>query len=85
MLDYQTVETMVRQDFEAFDFSNSPIEKKCAWHKKQYIRMATQMVLNAFSNKTCYLMSEVEDFIHGLNHLFFLGVGCGQSMERRSY
>lgn len=82
MLIYQNVETLVRQDFEAFDFSNSPIERCCQWHKKRHIHMATQLTLNAFSNKSCYMKSDVEDFVHGLNHLFFLGVGCGQTMER---
>ena len=81
MLDYMTIEMMVRQDFETFDLLSSPIERHCPWHKKRHISMATQLTINAFSNKTCYLVSEVEDFVHGLNHLFFLGVGCGQTLE----
>lgn len=85
MLDYMTIETMVRQDFETFDFSPSPIDKYCQWHKKRHIGMATQLTINAFSNKTSYLMSEVEDFIHGLNHLFFLGVGAGQTLEHHEH
>lgn len=82
MLEYQTIETMVRNDFEAFDFNDSPIERYCQWNKKHQIQMATQLTIQAFSNKTCYGMWEVEDFIHGLNHLFFFGVGAGQSLER---
>ena len=32
-------------------------------------------------HRDTYLISEVEDFIHGLNHVFFNGVGAGQYFE----
>lgn len=81
MLEYQAVETMVREDFEAFDFSDSPIERYCQWSKKHHIQRAAQLTMQAFSNKVCYSTTEVADFVHGLNHLFFLGVGAGQALE----
>jgi hypothetical protein len=79
MLTYQDVETLVRQDFEAF--TPAIVEPIAQYHKIRHICMATQIILVAFSNKTCYMMSDVHDMIHALNHLFFFGLACGRSME----
>lgn len=81
MLEYAAIEEMVMVDFDAFDFVDKPMQKYCYYHRDKHIKMATQLTLNAFAGKSMYLMSEIEDFIHGLNHIFFNGVAAGQCFE----
>ena len=65
------------------DFKNKPMETYCAYNRTKHIQMTTQIVFNAFSWKQCYSMTEVDDMIHGLNHLFFNGVAAGQFFEHQ--
>lgn len=83
MLEYAAIEEMVTADFNTFDFIDKPMEKYCGYHRDKHIKMAVQLTLNAFAEKRVYLMSEMEDFIHGLNHVFFNGVAAGQTFEWR--
>ena len=82
MLDAATIEKKIIEDFNQMDFKNKPMETYCAYNRTKHIQMATQLVLNAFSWKQCYVLSEVDDMIHGLNHLFFNGVAAGQYFEQ---
>lgn len=81
MLNYHEIEAKVIADFDEFDFADKPMEQFCHYHRTKHIQMATQLTLNAFAWKQCYSMTEVDDFIHGLNHVFFNGVAAGQSFE----
>lgn len=81
MLEYAAIEEKVTADFNTFDFADKPMEKYCAYHRTKHIQMATNLTLNAFAWKRCYTLGEVDDFIHGLNHVFFNGVGAGQCFE----
>ena len=81
MLEYAAIEEMVTADFNAFDFADKPMEKYCGYHRDKHTKMVVQLTINAFTGKKTYLVSEVEDFIHGLNHVFFNGVGAGQCFE----
>ena len=82
MLERAKIEKLIQEDFEAFDFANQPMTEYCEYNKNKHIQMATQIVMNAFSWKQCYSLTEVDDMIHGLNHLFFNGVAAGQFFER---
>lgn len=82
MLEYAEIEEKVTTDFDTFDFADKPMENYCAYNYMKHIQMATQLTLNAFSEKACYSETEIDDFVHGLNHLFFNGVAAGQSFER---
>ena len=80
-LERAAVEALITKDFDQFDFADKPMEKYCAYNRTKHIQMATQLVCNAFQHQSCVDSVEVEDFIHGLNHLFFNGVAAGQSFE----
>lgn len=81
MLEYAAIEEMVMADFDAFDFADKPMKKYCSYHRDKHIKMTVQLTINAFTGRKTYLVSEVGDFIHGLNHVFFNGVGAGQCFE----
>ena len=82
MLNRAAIEEKVRQDFEKFDFADQPMEKYCAYNRTKHIQMATQIVLNCIEQGDYVSMIEIDDLVHGLNHLFFNGVAAGQSFER---
>ena len=75
MMDYQKIEDKVRADFESF--SNGDVEKVSQYEKKHFISMATHLTVQAFECKTFYYNYEIDDFIHGLCHCFFLGYSAG--------
>jgi len=81
MLEYTAIETLVRQDFEQFDFADQPMEKYCKYNKNKHISMSVNLVRQAFGWKNHFNAAELNDFIHGLNHLYFNGVAAGQSFE----
>lgn len=85
MIDWATIETTVEQniekDFDRFDFTDKPMEKYCAYNRTKHIQMATQIVIQAFGAHADSPSRYIEDFIHGLNHIFFNGVAAGQSFE----
>jgi hypothetical protein len=83
MLNYAEIEEKVIADFSIFDSANNLMEKRCAYNYMKHIQMATQLTINVFSEKTCYSETEIDDFVHGLNHLFFNGVAAGQSFADR--
>jgi len=78
-LEYAAVRILVEQDFNGFDFADKPMEKYCAYNRTKHIQLATQLVCQSFRDKTYFDYEEVNDFIHGLNHIFFNGVAAGQS------
>ena len=80
-MEYVTIEAKVAADFDKFDFADKPMKKYYDYNRTKHIQIATQLTLNAFAWKQCYTMTEVDDFIHGLNHLFFNGVAAGQNFE----
>jgi len=82
MLEYTAIEALVRQDFEKFDFADQPMTKYCEYNKEKHLSMCVNLVRQAFTWKQCYSATELYDFIHGLNHLFFNGVAAGQWFER---
>ena len=75
------VEEKVRKDFDQFDFADKPMEKYCMYHRNKHISMATQIVLNCIELGDYVSMRDIDDLIHGLNHIFFNGVAAGQSFE----
>ena len=80
-LEYAAVELLVAKDFDKFDFANKPMEKYCAYNRTKHIQMATQLTIQALGEKEWLDKHEVEDYIHGLNHIFFNGVAAGQYFE----
>lgn len=77
------VEEKVREDFDKFDFADKPMEKYCLYHRNKHIQMATQIVINALECGDYPSMQDIDDLIHGLNHMFFNGVAAGQVFEWR--
>ena len=76
------VEEKVRNDFDEFDFADKPMEKyPCAYHRTKHIQMATQIVLNCIELGDYVSMRDIDDLIHGLNHIFFNGAAAGQAFE----
>ena len=53
----------------------------CEYNKEKHLSMCVNLVRQAFTWKQCYSTTELYDFIHGLNHLFFNGVAAGQCFE----
>ena len=76
------VEEKVREDFDQFDFKDKPMEKYCGYNRIKHIQMATQIVLNCIELGDYVSMVDINDLVHGLNHLFFNGVAAGQSFQR---
>lgn len=80
MLSYELVHEMVKNDFMDFYKANklySQVKVCCDKH----FQFATQLTMQAFDWKECYSMTEVEDFIHGLNHVFFNAATAGRTFE----
>lgn len=75
MLNYQDIESKVQADFESF--SDEEVERVSLYEKKHFISRATQLTAQAFECKTFYYNYEIDDFIHGLCHCFFLGYSAG--------
>ena len=75
------IEEKVRKDFDEFDFADNPMEKYCAYNRTKHIQMATQIVVNCIELGDYVSMRDIDDLIHGLNHIFFNGVAAGQSFE----
>ena len=75
------VEEKVREDFDTFDFADKPMEKFCEYHRAKHISMATQIVLNTIELGDYVSMIDINDLIHGLNHIFFNGTAAGQAFE----
>ena len=75
------IEEKVRKDFDEFDFTDKPMEKYCAYNRTKHIQMATQIVVNCLDCGDYPSMQDIDDLIHGLNHIFFNGVAAGQSFE----
>ena len=63
------VEEKVRNDFDEFDFDDKPMEKYCAYNRTKHIQMATQIILNVLEAGDYPSMRDIDDLIHGLNHL----------------
>ena len=76
------VEEKVRNDFDEFDFAGNPMQKFCEYYKAKHISMATQIVMNAIEYGDYVSAIEINDMVHGLNHIFFNGVAAGQAFER---
>lgn len=76
------IEEKVRKDFDEFDFADKPMEKYCAYNRTKHIQMATQIIFNCLKRGDSLSMQDVDDLVHGLNHLFFNGVAAGQAFER---
>lgn len=77
------VEEKVREDFDKFDFNDKPMEKYCLYYRNKHIQMATQIVVNRLECGDHPSMQDIDDLIHGLNHMFFNGVAAGQTFEWR--
>ena len=75
------VEEKVQNDFDQFDFADKPMEKHCYYYRTKHIQMATQIVVNYIELGDYISMRDIDDLIHGLNHIFFNGVAAGQAFE----
>ena len=82
MLSYELIHEMVKNDFMDFYKANEFYSQAKVYCDKHF-QFATQLTMQAFAWKECYSMTEVEDFIHGLNHVFFNAATAGQMFERR--
>ena len=76
------VEEKVRKDFDNFD-SKQDMEEYCSYFRNKHIQMATQIVVNCIELGDYVSMQDIDDLIHGLNHIFFNGVAAGQAFEWR--
>ena len=81
MLNDILLEHLTTRDFDKFDFADKPMQQYCEYHRNKHILMVVQLTKQRFAHETAYEWQEVEDFIHGLNHLFFNGVAAGQCLE----
>ena len=79
-MNYEIIETMIRQDFESF--TKGDVEPIPQYSKKKHIALATQITVDHFRNTPHYTKIEMIDFIHGLNHIFYYGVIAGQTMSK---
>lgn len=80
---YEIVEFYVIKDFDSFNFIDKPIEWYCAYNRSKHIQMATHLTLKTFTEcEKSFGTVDLEDFIHGLNHIFFNGVVAGQNLEQ---
>jgi len=70
----------IENDFDKFDFSDKPMQK-LFYHRTKHIQMATQIVMNCIELGDYVSITDINDLIHGLNHLFFNGVAAGQAFE----
>lgn len=75
------IEEKVRNDFDEFDFADKSMQKFCEYHRAKHISMATQIVMNAIECGDYVSAIEINDMVHGLNHIFFNGVAAGQGFE----
>lgn len=85
MLERAAIEKKIAEDFDKFDFADKPMQKYCEYHRTKHIMMAAQLVIN-FIEAANYVTNypsaiEVDDMIHGINHVFFNGVAAGQNFE----
>lgn len=78
---YELIKEKVENDFNEFDFANKPMEKYCMYNRTKHIQMATQIVMNYIELGDYVSAMDINDLVHGLNHLFFNGVAAGQSFE----
>lgn len=76
------IEEKVRKDFDEFD-SKKDIEEYCLYFRSKHIQMATQIVVNCLNCGDYPSMQDIDDLVHGLNHIFFNGVAAGQAFEWR--
>ncbi len=77
----ELIEKKIIEDFDKFDFGNKPMQKYCEYHRTKHIQMATQIVVNCITLGGYVSTTEIDDLIHGLNHIFFNGVAAGQCFE----
>ena len=75
------IEDKIEADFDEFDFNDKPMEHYCAYNRTKHVLSAAQIVMNYIEKCGTPTVQEVDDLIHGLNHIFFNGVAAGQSFE----
>lgn len=81
MLNDIILEHLIAEDFDKFDFDDKPMRQFCECERSRHISMACRLVQQRFAYDTVYEWTDVKDFIHGLNHIFFNGVTAGQVFE----
>lgn len=77
----QLIEEKIANDFDRFEFTDASMEQYCSYHRSKHIAMATQIVMNYINNTDYAYLDDINDLIHGLNHIFFNGVAAGQTFE----
>lgn len=77
----QLIEEKIVNDFDRFEFTDALMEQYCSYHRSKHIAMATQIVMNYINNTNYAYLDDINDLIHGLNHIFFNGVAAGQTFE----
>lgn len=78
---YELLNEKIENDFNKFDFADKPMEKYCVYNRTKHIQMATQIAMNYVELNDYVSVTEINDLVHGLNHLFFNGVAAGQIYE----
>lgn len=81
MLNGVILEHIAEEDFDTFDFADNSMREYCGYHRAKHVQMVVQLTEQRFAHETAYGWRDVEDFIHGLNHIFFNGVAAGQTFE----
>jgi len=86
--EYSEIRAIVLDDLAPMDFADKPIDKYAEYSKTKYVDMATKLAQDWFWIRfynnilTPYWETEMQDFIHGLNHCFMWGVAAGQNVEK---
>lgn len=82
-LSYDIIAELAANDFDFFDDSKGSVKAYCGYNRTRHINMVAQLTKQRFAHETVYEWQEVEDFIHGLNHVFFNGVMAGEILTER--
>ena len=85
MLGYTDMEALVLEDFETFNHNGKKIVGLHTYYfYKKHIQMAAQLTEQRFGKfkPEFSKRTDVKDFIHGLNHLFFFGVAAGDNLHK---
>lgn len=85
MLGYTDMEELVLKDFDTFFYKGKHIK---GFHTYYFCHKQVQLVAQLTEERFGKFKPEfskrkdIKDFIHILNHLFFLGVGAGDNLHK---
>lgn len=78
MFSYDTIKTMVELDFDSFVFNTDNASlKKGGYARTKFVKMASKLTMD-WQKQGCPTRRTTQDYIHGLCHIFWLGVSAGE-------